>query len=101
MSAASPTGRQLSEREPAIRTDPGSRILTFDLPAFRVGIAEYSEGPTGITVLHFPSGVHASLDVRGGAVGYVGDYGYLHAVSLAGGSLLGLEAASGVAASLM
>ena len=33
--------------------------------------------------------------------GIVGDYGFVHAISLAGGSLLGLEAASGVAAGLL
>src|ERR1700756_5080110 len=33
-----------------------SRSLTFDLPGVRVGIAE-REGPTGITVFHFPERV--------------------------------------------
>ena len=84
-----------------IDTDPGDRILNYDFPAFRVGIAEYPDGPTGVTVLHFPNGANMSLDVRGGSPGVVGDYGYVHAISLAGGSLLGLEAASGVAAELL
>ena len=84
-----------------ISTDPGARVLTYDFPAFDVGIAEYPDGPTGATVLHFPNGANMSLDVRGGAPGVVGDYGYVHAIALAGGSLLGLEAASGVAAELL
>lgn len=84
-----------------ISTDPGERVLTYDFPAFHVGIAEYQDGPTGVTVLHFPNGANMSLDVRGGSPGVVGDYGYVHAISLAGGSLLGLEAASGVAAGLL
>ena len=42
-----------------------------------------------------------AMDVRGGSPGVVGDYGFVHAISLAGGSLLGLEAASGVAAGLL
>ena len=85
----------------SIDTDPGDRVLTYDFPAFHVGIAEYPDGPTGVTVLHFPNGANMSLDVRGGSPGVVGDYGYVHAISLAGGSLLGLEAVSGVAAELL
>ena len=84
-----------------IRSDGGSRVLAFDFPAFRVGIAEYPDGPTGTTVLHFPDGATAALDVRGGSPGVIGDYGFVHAIALAGGSLLGLEAASGVAAGLL
>ena len=84
-----------------IRTDAGDRVLAFDFPAFRVGIAEYPDGPTGTTVLHSPDGATAALDVRGGSPGVIGDYGFVHAIALAGGSLLGLEAASGVAAGLL
>ena len=84
-----------------IGNDPGDRVLTYDFPAFHVGIAEYPDGPTGATVLHFPNGANMSLDVRGGSPGVVGDYGYVHAISLAGGSLLGLEAVGGVAAGLL
>jgi L-aminopeptidase/D-esterase-like protein len=74
--------------------------LDFDWEAVRVGVAEYAEGPTGCTVLHFPAGVQVAIDVRGGSPGFIGDYGYLDAICLAGGSLYGLEAATGVAAEL-
>ena len=84
-----------------INTDLGDRVLTYDFSEFEVGIAEYPDGPTGVTVLHFPAGARVALDVRGGAPGVIGDYGYVNAISLAGGSLLGLEAASGVAAGLL
>ena len=84
----------------SIETAPGERTLQFDFPAVRVGIAEYPDGPTGVTVLHFPEGASMAADIRGGSPGFVGDYGFVHAVSLAGGSLLGLEAAAGVAAEL-
>ena len=84
-----------------IATDFGERVLEFDFPSFEVGIAEYPDGPTGVTVLHFPNGASMSLDVRGGSPGVIGDYGYVHAITLAGGSLFGLEAASGVAAGLL
>ncbi len=86
--------------EPLIATDVGDRVLAFDFPAMRVGIAEYPDGPTGVTVLHFPAGAAMAVDVRGGSPGFVGDYGFVHAIALAGGSLLGLEAVSGVAAGL-
>ena len=84
-----------------IHTAAGERVLTFDFPALRVGIAEYPDGPTGTTVLHLPDGATAAMDVRGGSPGVIGDYGFVHAIALAGGSLLGLEAASGVAAGLL
>lgn len=85
----------------AVRTEPGDRVLEFDWPALRIGIAEYPAGPTGATVLHFPAGAAMALDVRGGSPGVVGDYGFVHAIVLSGGSLLGLEAAAGVAGLLL
>jgi L-aminopeptidase/D-esterase-like protein len=48
------------------RTDPPSRVLKFDFPSFKVGVAEYEEGPTGCTVFHFPEGAASAIDVRGG-----------------------------------
>ena len=74
--------------------------LPFDFPGLRVGVAEYAEGPTGCTVLHFPTGAALATDVRGGSPGLIGDYGACDAICLAGGSLYGLEAATGVAAEL-
>ena len=99
---AGPASAQPKSNTPdlAVSTDWGSRVLEFDFPAFQVGIAEYPDGPTGVTVLHFPQGASMALDVRGGSPGVVGEYGFVHAISLAGGSLLGLEAASGVVAGL-
>ena len=79
----------------------GERILEYDFDSFSVGIAEYPDGPTGATVFHFPDGARVALDVRGGSPGVIGDYGYVHAISLAGGSLFGLEAASGVTAGIL
>jgi 6-aminohexanoate-oligomer endohydrolase len=74
--------------------------LEFDFPGFLVGVAEYDEGPTGCTVFVFPQAGRVAADRRGGAVGFVGDYPVVSAICLAGGSLLGLEAATGVAAEL-
>jgi 6-aminohexanoate-oligomer endohydrolase len=76
--------------------------LTFDFPAFQIGVAEYDEGPTGCTVFHFPKGVTTAVDERGGSVGAAEtNYGFHHAICFAGGSLFGLEAISGVRAELL
>lgn len=74
--------------------------LEFDFPALRVGIAEYTEGPTGCTIFLFPERAATSIDVRGGGAGTVGDYERNHAICFAGGSLPGLEVVSGVTAAL-
>jgi hypothetical protein len=50
-------------------TSVASPTLDFQFDAVQVGIAEYSEGPTGATVLYFPSKVIAAVDVRGGSPG--------------------------------
>ena len=78
--------------------------LTFDFPGVKVGVAEYEEGPTGTTVLYFPTPVVAAVDVRGGAPGTVNtdvlrlayDDPVVNAIVLSGGSAYGLSAATGV-----
>jgi len=75
-------------------------LLAFDFPGLYIGIAEYTEGPTGCTVFHFPQGASTAIDERGGSIGSIGNYDWNHAICLAGGSLYGLEAATGVAAAL-
>ena len=83
------------------RTDVDGPALQFEFPGVRIGVAEYDEGPTGCTVFEFrPAGAAASTDVRGGSPGQLGGYEWVHAICLAGGSLYGLEAATGVAAEL-
>lgn len=84
------------------QTTFGEPLLTFDFPALEIGVAEYAEGPTGCTVFHFPRGAYAYTDIRGGAPGILlaREYGWIHALCLAGGSLYGLEAATGVSAEL-
>ncbi len=79
---------------------PG-RKLTFDFPAVRIGVAEYAEGPTGCTVFHFAKTARCLVDVRGGSPGTImaGD-GPIDALCYAGGSIYGLEAATGVMAEL-
>jgi 6-aminohexanoate-oligomer endohydrolase len=84
------------------RTDLPGPVLEFDFPGLGIGCAEYDEGPTGCTVFSFlPDGAACAVDVRGGSPGTLGGhYEWVHAICLAGGSLYGLEAASGVAAEI-
>ena len=49
---------------------------------------------------YFPDGVETAIDVRGGLVVKSGDYERNHAICFAGGSMHGLEAASGVTTTL-
>ncbi len=81
------------------------RVLDFDFPGLEIGVAAYPEIPTGCTVFNFavdqfPAGVMLELDPRGGATWQSGAYDTVNAISLAGGSVYGLEAAAGVAAEL-
>ena len=83
------------------RTDVVGPQLEFDLPGVEIGCAEYDEGPTGCTVFHFPEGAAMQVDVRGGSPGTLGAaYEWVDAICLSGGSLYGLEAATGVAAEI-
>ncbi|WP_020672964.1 P1 family peptidase [Amycolatopsis nigrescens] len=79
----------------------GRATVPFDLPGVLVGTAEYAEGPTGCTVLHFPEGARTAIDARGGAVGLSGGYQFHQAIVFAGGSVYGLEAAAGVSTELL
>ena len=77
-------------------------MLEFDFPGVRIGVAEYEEGPTGCTVIHFPNGpFEVATDVRGGSPGTVGGLHLVDAICLAGGSAYGLEASTGVMAELL
>jgi L-aminopeptidase/D-esterase-like protein len=83
------------------RTDFDGPQLSFALEGLEIGCAEYEEGPTGCTVFNFPDGAAVQIDVRGGSPGAFGaSYEFVHAICLSGGSLYGLEAATGVAAEL-
>ena len=85
-----------------------SSCLEFKFPGLRIGVAEYASGPTGVTLFHFPERVFGGVDTRGGAPGasltealQTGFGRYVSAIVFSGGSVYGLEAASGVAAGLL
>lgn len=80
---------------------PDGPTLTVDFPGLAVGVAEYGEGPTGCTVLTLDRMASVAIDVRGGIpADYNGDARVVEAVCLAGGSMLGLQASTGVASAL-
>lgn len=78
-------------------------VFEFDFPTLEIGVAEYAEGPTGCTVFRFPKGSTAVSDVRGGSPGTILSHreGWVDAICLAGGSIYGLESATGVSAELL
>ncbi len=86
----------------------GEKLLQFDWPAVRIGTGEYEEGPTGVTVFHFPQHALAAVDVRGGGPGTVNtdwlrlgyDENALDTVVFSGGSWYGLENVTAVATAL-
>jgi L-aminopeptidase/D-esterase-like protein len=75
-----------------------------DVPGLRVGHFTDARRPTGCTVVVAEAGAVAGVDVRGGAPGTretdlldpVNSVQQVHAIVLSGGSVFGLEAATGV-----
>lgn len=87
---------------------PGPRNLLTDVPGLTVGSATDEAARTGVTVVRFPGGWTAAVDVRGGGPGVretaalspENGYAKLHALTLSGGSVFGLSAADAVTAAL-
>jgi len=106
--SGTPVGRAVADQSGlAPVLNAGDQTLQFDWPALRIGTGEYEEGPTGMTVIHFPHRALAAVDVRGGSPGTVfTDYLRLYdrpdldAVVFSGGSGYGLEAVTAVATAL-
>jgi L-aminopeptidase/D-esterase-like protein len=80
---------------------PDRRFVSFDFPGLSIGTAENEAGPTGCTVLRLAQIAECHADVRGGSPGFLGGYRVADAICFAGGSLYGLEAASGVASAIL
>jgi L-aminopeptidase/D-esterase-like protein len=87
-------------------TRPGARNLITDVAGLKVGQSEDFDVRTGVTVILADEAVAAGADVRGGAPGTretesldpVSLGGMIDAITLSGGSVYGLDAASGVMA---
>lgn len=75
-----------------------------DVPGIKVGHAENHQALTGCTALIIENGAVCGVDVRGSAPGTIGTDGLhpihsleeVHGIILSGGSIYGLETASGV-----
>jgi L-aminopeptidase/D-esterase-like protein len=112
--AAGPQTASVPSQRPATAT-PDPKAATFAKPAadnmtltavegIKVGHFTLSERPTGCTVVLAKEGTTGSVDVRGGAPGTretdllspVNNVQIVNAISLAGGSAFGLDAAQGV-----
>jgi L-aminopeptidase/D-esterase-like protein len=84
--------------------DTGTNNLITDIPGLRIGNAEDTDVRTGVTVILPDNRVVAAYDVRGGGPGTIETDALephnmverIDAIVLAGGSALGLRAASGV-----
>lgn len=91
---------------PCVMTKPGARNLITDIAGLSVGNAEDERVRTGVTVIVPDRRIVAAVDVRGGGPGTretdlldpVNHVDDIDAIVLSGGSVYGLEAASGVAA---
>lgn len=87
---------------------PGPFNLITDVPGLAVGNATDEIAQSGVTVVRFPGGWSAGVDVRGGGPGVretealspENGYAKLHAVVLSGGSVFGLGAADAATAAL-
>ena len=80
----------------------------FPFAGVRIGVAEYEDGPTGITLFHFPERAYAVVDVRGGSPGTAFtdtlrmSFGrFVSGIAFCGGSAYGFEAATGVSTALL
>ncbi len=79
-------------------------IFLTDIDNVKIGYATDNEAKTGVTVLVFPNGVNAGVDISGGGpasretpvLSPTGAPTPLNAVVLGGGSAFGLDAAGGV-----
>ena len=86
-----------------------THLFKYNFDEFQIATAEYKEAPTGMTLLHFPKGARAAIDIRGGSAGVresssleeENNWGYVDGIVLAGGSSFGLESISGVMAAIL
>ena len=82
----------------------GPKNLITDVPGLRIGQAHSDRLRSGVTVILPDGGARGACDIRGGGPGTretetMADWGTVnevHAITLSGGSALGLDAATGV-----
>lgn len=86
---------------PKISKNNNDFVIDFD--DVLISCVEYSEGPVGLTYIHFLNNVKCHMDVRGGWPAYINslsnnDKNMLSGICISGGSFLGLEAGTGIIA---
>ena len=86
---------------PKLSKNNNKVIIDFDDILF--SNVEYSEGPVGLTYIHFPETIKCYMDIRGGWPAYINalstnDKNMISGICITGGSLLGLEAGTGIVA---
>lgn len=94
-----------SKLQPIVNS--GGKELRMNWPMLKIGVAEYKEGPTGVTVFRFGRKVHGVMDVRG-EPGIANtewlrlgrDTPVLDAIVFSGGSIYGLESTTAVASAM-
>jgi len=80
-----------------------AQFLTYDFDDLLTASVSDETQSTGVTLIYFPKGAQAAIDIRGGSVGTFftsqkmaqGD-AYIDGIALCGGGILGLQAVSGV-----
>jgi L-aminopeptidase/D-esterase-like protein len=86
---------------PKLSTSNNKIELQFD--DVKISQVEYTEGPVGLTYVHFVKGAKVYMDVRGGWPGYINalttnDRQKIDGINISGGSDLGLESGTGITA---
>lgn len=77
--------------------------IKLEFPDIKVSQCEYSEGPVGLTFIHFKKEAKVYMKTRGGWPGYIdclstNDKQRISGINISGGSLLGLESTTGLIA---
>jgi L-aminopeptidase/D-esterase-like protein len=84
------------------KVSKSSDSMVINLDDIRFACCEYIEGPVGITYIDFgKKGAKVYMDIRGGWPGYINtlsgkDKQFLDGICISGGSIMGLEAITGV-----
>lgn len=83
------------------RVSTSENYIDLKFPGIQVSQCEYSEGPVGITFIRFMKGAKVHMEVRGGWPGYINCLStnqkqMISGINVSGGSLLGLEATTGL-----
>jgi len=85
------------------RLSESKNSIKVNFNNIKVAQVEYSEGPVGLTYIHFIKGAKCYMDIRGGWPAYTNalstnEKQHIDGINISGGSNLGLESATGIMA---